>query len=49
MRSGRHVYVVPTAGGRMHRIVNEEILDGPAWSPDGRYLAYTATSPPRSD
>ncbi len=37
----QHVYVVPAGGGRLRRIVDEEILDGPAWSPDGRWLAYS--------
>jgi dipeptidyl aminopeptidase/acylaminoacyl peptidase len=37
----QHVYTVPAAGGRLRRIVDEEILDGPAWSPDGRWLAYS--------
>jgi len=37
----QHVYVVPAAGGRLRRIVDEEVLDGPAWSPDGRWIAYS--------
>jgi Tol biopolymer transport system component len=37
----QHVYIVPAAGGRLRQIVDEEILDGPAWSPDGRWLAYS--------
>ena len=37
----QHVYLVPADGGRLRRIVDEEILDGPAWSPDGRWLAYS--------
>jgi Tol biopolymer transport system component len=37
----QHVYVVPAEGGRLRRIVDEEVLDGPAWSPDGRWLAYS--------
>jgi Tol biopolymer transport system component len=41
VRGGRHVYTVPASGGRLRRIVDEEILDGPAWSPDGRWLAYS--------
>lgn len=37
----QHVYVVPAGGGKLRRVVNEEVLDGPAWSPDGRWLAYS--------
>jgi len=37
----QHVYTVPAGGGRLRRIVDDEILDGPAWSPDGRWLAYS--------
>jgi len=37
----QHVYVVPAGGGKLHRIVDDEVLDGPAWSPDGRWLAYS--------
>jgi Tol biopolymer transport system component len=40
-RSGEHVYTVPATGGRLRKIVDEEILEGPAWSPDGRWLAYS--------
>jgi len=40
-RSGEHVYTVPANGGSPRKIVDEEILDGPAWSPDGRWLAYS--------
>lgn len=41
IRGGQRVYTVPAGGGRLRRIVDEEILDGPAWSPDGRWLAYS--------
>jgi Tol biopolymer transport system component len=41
VRGGQRVYTVPAGGGRLRRIVDEEILDGPAWSPDGRWLAYS--------
>jgi Tol biopolymer transport system component len=37
----QHVYTVPAEGGRLREIVDEEILDGPAWSPDGNWLAYS--------
>lgn len=37
----QHVYVVPAGGGKLRRIVGDEVLDGPAWSPDGRWLAYS--------
>jgi Tol biopolymer transport system component len=37
----QHVYVVPAGGGNLRRIVDEEVLDGPVWSPDGRWLAYS--------
>jgi len=40
-RSGQQVHVVPAAGGKLRKIVDEEILDGPAWSPDGNWLAYS--------
>jgi dipeptidyl aminopeptidase/acylaminoacyl peptidase len=40
-RSGQRVFVVPAAGGQLRRIVDEEVLDGPAWSPDGLWLAYS--------
>lgn len=40
-RSGEHVYVVSAEGGRLRRIVDDEILEGPAWSPDGAWLAYS--------
>lgn len=36
-----HVYVVPAVGGKPRRIVDGEILDGPTWSPDGRWLTYS--------
>jgi Tol biopolymer transport system component len=41
VRSGQHIYVIPADGGRMRRIVDEGILEGPAWSPDGAWLAYS--------
>lgn len=41
MSSGQRIFVVPAAGGQLRRIVDEEILDGPAWSPDGLWLAYS--------
>jgi dipeptidyl aminopeptidase/acylaminoacyl peptidase len=40
-RSGQRIFVVPADGGQLRRIVNEEVLDGPAWSPDGLWLAYS--------
>jgi Tol biopolymer transport system component len=36
----QHVYTVAAGGGRPRRIVDEEIIDGPTWSPDGHWLAY---------
>ncbi|MFL5873051.1 MAG: TolB family protein [Solirubrobacterales bacterium] len=41
VRSGQRVYVVPATGGGLARIVDEEVLDGPAWSPDGQWLAFS--------
>jgi Tol biopolymer transport system component len=41
VRGGQHVYTVPAGGGRLRRIVDEEIFEGPAWSPDGEWLAYS--------
>lgn len=37
----QHVYTVPADGDRLRRILDEEVLDGPVWSPDGRWLAYS--------
>jgi Tol biopolymer transport system component len=37
----QHIYVVPAGGGKLRTVVDEEIRDGPAWSPDGRWLAYS--------
>lgn len=41
IRSGQRLFVVPADGGQLRRIVDEEIVDGPAWSPDGLWLAYS--------
>lgn len=41
IRGGQRIFVIPAAGGRLRRVVDEEILDGPAWSPDGLWLAYS--------
>jgi Tol biopolymer transport system component len=35
-----HLYRVPTASGRVVRIASESAADAPAWSPDGRSLAF---------
>ena len=37
----QRIYTVPVAGGRPRKIVSDEVLAGPAWSPDGRWLAYS--------
>jgi Tol biopolymer transport system component len=39
--SGQRIFVVSAAGGQLRRIVDEEVHDGPAWSPDGLWLAYS--------
>lgn len=36
-----HPYVLPTGGGKPHRLVNQQALDGPIWSPDGRWLTFS--------
>jgi Tol biopolymer transport system component len=36
-----HLFLVPAAGGKLRQVGNEEILcHPPAWSPDGRWIAY---------
>jgi Tol biopolymer transport system component len=37
----QHAYVVPAGGGKLRMVVDEEIVDGPTWSPDGRWLTYS--------
>jgi Tol biopolymer transport system component len=37
----QHLYLVPAGGGKLRRVVDDEILDGPAWSPDGHWLTYS--------
>jgi WD40 repeat protein len=36
--------VVESLGGRRHMVARGALVTGPAWSPDGRWIAYTATS-----
>jgi Tol biopolymer transport system component len=36
-----HLYTASLRGGRPRAISDAEILDGPVWSPDGRWLAYS--------
>jgi Tol biopolymer transport system component len=38
----QNIYIVPAGGGKPRRIVGKEILDGPTWSPDGRWLTYSS-------
>jgi dipeptidyl aminopeptidase/acylaminoacyl peptidase len=35
------LYVVSSAGGKPRRISDQEILDGPVWSPDGNWVTFT--------
>lgn len=35
------LYVVSAAGGKPRRISGQEILDGPAWSPDGNWITFS--------
>lgn len=37
----QRIYTVPANGGRPRKIVTDEVLSGPAWSLDGRWLAYS--------
>lgn len=37
------VYSVPVAGGELQRLTNDRSSSWPAWSPDGRYLAFLTT------
>jgi Tol biopolymer transport system component len=36
----QHLYTVAARGGRLRRLSAEEVQDGPAWSPDGRWIAF---------
>jgi len=36
-----HVYVLPAAGGRPRPVTSGEVLEGPVWTPDGRWLTYS--------
>lgn len=36
----QHLYVVPSAGGKLRQISHEEVAGEPAWTPDGRWIAY---------
>jgi Tol biopolymer transport system component len=36
-----HVYVLPADGGHPRPVAGAGILDGPVWSPDGRWLTYS--------
>lgn len=35
------LYVVDPSSGHLRGISDDEILDGPVWSPDGRWIAYS--------
>jgi dipeptidyl aminopeptidase/acylaminoacyl peptidase len=35
------LYVVSPAGGKPRRITDQEILDGPVWSPDGNWINFS--------
>jgi Tol biopolymer transport system component len=35
------LYVVLRAGGKPRRITDQEILDGPVWSPDGNWVTFS--------
>ncbi len=40
----RHLYVIPARGGKERRLTDGDCDDSqPAWSPDGRHLAFTST------
>jgi TolB protein len=42
LATGNALFVVRTAGGRAHKIVEERAAGEPAWSPDGCCLAFSA-------
>lgn len=37
----QHPYVLSADGGKPRRIGNWDVLDGPVWSPDGRWLTFS--------
>jgi len=36
----QHLYVVPSNGGRLRELSDEEVDGEPAWTPDGRWITY---------
>lgn len=40
-RGSGGVYVVPTAGGEPRLVTRETPVDGPTWTPDGRWITYS--------
>jgi Tol biopolymer transport system component len=36
-----YLYVLPADGGKPHRLDTHQLLDGPIWSPDGRWLTFS--------
>ena len=38
--SDAHLYLVAAKGGQPRLLSDEEVVGGPAWSPDGRWIAY---------
>jgi Tol biopolymer transport system component len=38
---GTRLFVVPSAGGKPKVVVDEEVVGGPVWSPDGSWLTFS--------
>jgi dipeptidyl aminopeptidase/acylaminoacyl peptidase len=38
---GSRLFVIPSAGGKPRPVGGKDVFDGPAWSPDGRWLTFS--------